>query len=383
MIMLLGCQLQLLEYILHQRCHIQRLLVHNLPFLIRPGQKQQLFNQLLHIHRLRANSLQALPESLLILTAPASQHIRIPLNNRYRSSQFMGSIRNKSLLLTKSLLNPIQHSIKGFRQLRQLISSRRHRYTTAQIADFNGFGGIRNIPHRIQQSTADKISQQQSHKDTNHNLCQQHSLNQSQQTVLRCNSLEKMQLVVIALNLNRHSFIIDGKIIRLHHLKIRISPKRRPILNMPLQNLQGGRIHITVIYHISLSIRNLQKHPWHQFQLILAIIFLLQAITTCRPQSHKPLRLHHIMMHGLLLFLGLLLTSSRRLRDRQGTAHLLLHSTIVVFQLFQHIANAKGQLPLHLMILSIIQSHRRTGTGSKNQHRHHNAINQTQLNRNP
>ena len=126
---------------------------------------------------------------------------------------------------------------------------------------------------------------------------------------------------------------------------------------MALQNLQGGRIHITVIYHIALSIRNLQKHPWHQFQLILAIIFLLQAITACRPQSHKALRMHHIMMHGLLLFLSFLLTSSRRLRDRQGTAYILLHS--------------------------IIQSHRRTGTGSKNQHRHHNAINQTQLNRNP
>ena len=375
MIMLLVCQLQLPEYILHQRRHIQRLLMHNLPFLIRPGQKQQLFNQLLHIHSLRANSLQALPESLLILTTPASQHIRIPLNNRHRRSQLMGSIRNKSLLLTETLLNPVQHSIKGFRQLRQLISSRRHRNTTAQIADFN-------IPHRIQQSTADKISQQQSHKDTNHNLCQQHSLNQSQQTVLRCNSFEKMQLVVIALNLNRHSFIIDGKIIRLHHLKIRISPKRRPSLNMALQNLQGGRIHITIIYHISLSIRNLQKHPWHQLQLILAIIFLLQAITACRPQSHKPLSMHHIMMHGLLLFLSLLLTSSRRLRDRQGTAYILLHSAIVIFQLFQHIANAKGQLPLHLMILSIIQSHRGTGTGGKNQHRHHNAIHQTQLNRN-
>ena len=263
--------------------------MHNLPFLIRPSQEQQLFNQLLHIHSLRANSLQALLESLLILTTPASQHIRIPLNNRHRRSQLMGSIRNKSLLLTEALLNPVQHPIKGFRQLRQLVPSRGHRNTTAQIADFNGFGGIRNIPHWVQQSTTDKIPQQQSHKDTNHNLCQQHFLNQSQQTVLRGNSLEKMQLIGIALNLNRHPFIIDGEIIRFHHLKIRISPKRRPRLNMALQNLQGGRIHIAVIYHISLSISNLQKYPRHQLQPIITVVFLLQAITTSRPQSHKAL----------------------------------------------------------------------------------------------
>ena len=152
---------------------------------------------------------------------------------------------------------------------------------------------------------------------------------------------------------------------------------------MALQNLQGGRIHIAVIYHIPLGISNLQKYPRHQLQPIITIVFLLQAITACRPQSHKALRMHHIMMHGLPLFPSLLLTSTRRRRHRQGTAHILLHSAIVVFQLFQHIANTKGQLPLHLMILGIIQSHRRTGTGGKNQHRHHNAINQTQLNRNP
>ena len=102
-----------LRHVRQQFLEIEGLFFQHLPLLIGPRQKQQPLDQGFHIFRFGADGGYALVQRLLILAAPAAQHIRIAQHDRDRRAQLMGSVGNEPPLLLKSGFQAVQHVVDG------------------------------------------------------------------------------------------------------------------------------------------------------------------------------------------------------------------------------------------------------------------------------
>ena len=175
----------------------------------------------------------------------------------------MGGIRHEPLLLVKSLLDALQHAVKGHRQLRKLILGVGYLQPGSQVADFNRLHRVRHAADRLQQPLADKIPQKQRQHQPQHHFHQQNLLNEPQEPGLRSNRPEKMQAIGSPVDSHRHFLIINHKIADFHHLEVGIRPQGRLLPDMLPEPGKGRRIHIAVIHHIATLIGYLQKNSRH------------------------------------------------------------------------------------------------------------------------
>ena len=129
--------LHLLDRIGEEFGQIHILLVDGLTLLISAREEEQLFDELLHILRLRADGGDALIEDVLILAAPAREHVGVAEDHRERRAQLVRSIGDKALLLLESFLQTVQHAVECAGELGELIARARHVEAPAEALHLN------------------------------------------------------------------------------------------------------------------------------------------------------------------------------------------------------------------------------------------------------
>ena len=211
-----------------------RLLVHRLTLLVGTRKKEQFFDELLHILRLRADRRDALLEDVLVLTPPAREHVRVSEDDRQRRAQLMGGIRDKPLLLDKALLQTLKHAVERTRQLRELVARARDRETLSEALHLDAARRPRDRANWCQNAPADEMPCDECEYKADRNGIEEQPLQRVEKILFRCNRAEKMNPIGGATILERALGMVDRAVAELGDLHLGVCPERRlyaPLLN--------------------------------------------------------------------------------------------------------------------------------------------------------
>ena len=211
-----------------------RLLVHCLALLVGTREKEQFFDELLHILRLRADRRDTLLEDVLVLTPPAREHVRVSEDDRQRRAQLMGGIRDKPLLLDKSLLQALEHAVERTCQLRELVARARDRETLSEALHLDAARRPRDRANWCQNAPADEMPCDECEYKADRNGIEEQPLQRVEKILFRCNRAEKMNPIGGATILERALGMVDRAVAELGDLHLGICPEWR--LHAPLLN---------------------------------------------------------------------------------------------------------------------------------------------------
>ena len=263
-------QLCLLADFCQHLLQIHRYQLHHLTLQVSSGQKQKILQQMLHIFRFGAYSLDALLQSIGIGGTPALQHIHIAADDCHRRPQLVGRIGHKGSLMLEAVLQSRQHVIKCVDKLRQLIVYLRSRNTLRQIPYLRLPGGPGNGSNRLQCPLADHDAGDDRNAQTDEAGNKNDMLQPLHELSLGSNHPQEVKLVAYSVPDYIADIVIQVIIFKSRHFTggITAHPHRPLLHNIGADILQRREILRTVIDQHTVLVHDSQDDTGNDSSLI-------------------------------------------------------------------------------------------------------------------